>query len=159
MDRHAYCPHCAGALRDAGRAQRCTACDRLHYRDPRVGVGVVVHDDQDRLLLVRRARGDGKGLWALPAGFVDADEDPRAAAARECLEETGLAVQVGDVIDVYASNGGAASFFLSFHAQVTGGALQAADDADDAGWFAHDDLPELAFESTRRAAGVPVSRA
>lgn len=153
MDRHAHCPRCGGPLVDAGRAQRCTACDRLHYRDPKVGVGVVVRDDQDRLLLVRRRYNPGKGRWALPAGFVDANEDPRAAAARECLEETGLVVQVGDVVDVYASNGGAASFFLAFHARVTGGALQAADDADDAGWFARDALPELAFESTVRAAG------
>lgn len=158
MDPHLHCPRCGGLLEPAGRAQRCTACDRVHHRDPKVGVGVVVRDDQDRLLLVRRRYAPGKGLWALPAGFVDAGEDPRAAAARECLEETGLVVEVGEVVDVYAAKGGAASFFLAFRAVVRGGVLQAADDAADVGWFARNALPELAFESTLDAAGTPAPR-
>lgn len=62
----------------------------------------------------------------------------------------------GGVIDVYPSKvtGGhrGASFFLAFEAQVIGGVLAAADDALDAGFFGADDLPELAFESTRDAA-------
>ena len=159
MPVHTHCPRCGGLLVDDGRAQRCTACDRLHHRDPKVGVGVVVRDIQDRLLLVRRAHDPARGLWALPAGFVDADEDPRAAAARECLEETGLLVEIGEVVDVYASRGGAASFFIAFQAVVRGGVLQVGDDADDAGWFARNALPALAFESTQRAAGAGVSGA
>ena len=154
MDPHLHCPRCGGVLRDELRAQRCTGCGRPHYRDPKVGVGVVVRDDQDRLLLVQRRHDPGKGLWALPAGFVDADENPRVAAARECLEETGLVVDVGDVVDVYAAKGGAASFFLAFRARVTGGVLAAADDAVDAGWFARDALPALAFDSTIAAASA-----
>lgn len=154
MEPHLHCPRCGGTLVADGRAQRCTSCDRLHHRDPKVGVGVVVRDDQDRLLLVQRRHDPGKGLWALPAGFVDADEDPRAAAARECLEETGLAVEVGDVVDVYAARGGAASFFLAFRARVTGGVLAAADDAVDARWFTRDTMPALAFDSTVAAAGA-----
>jgi ADP-ribose pyrophosphatase YjhB (NUDIX family) len=114
-----------------------------------VGVGVVVHDEDGRLLLVQRAVAPGKGLWALPAGFVDADEDPRAAAAREALEETGLVVDVGAVVDVYPVPGpGGASFFLAFEAKAVGGTLAAADDALDARFFAAHELPELAFDST-----------
>lgn len=146
-----HCPACGGLLVAEGRAQRCAACDRVHHRDPKVGVGVVVRDAEDRLLLVRRANDPARGLWALPAGFVDADEDPRAAAARECQEETGLLVEVGAVVDVYPSGGGAASFFLVFAATVVGGELQADDDAADAGFFARHELPPLAFESTRAA--------
>jgi 8-oxo-dGTP diphosphatase len=105
----------------------------------------------------------GKGLWALPAGYVDAGEDPRLAAARETQEETGLQVQVGAVVDVYPSSvtGGhrGASFFLAFRAEVVGGTLAAADDALDAGFFAADELPELAFESTRDAVQRVLSRA
>jgi ADP-ribose pyrophosphatase YjhB (NUDIX family) len=112
-----------------------------------VGVGAVVRDEQGRLLLVLRGVPPQKGLWALPAGFVDADEHPRVAAAREVLEETGLDVTVGDVIDVW-DGGGGASFFLAFHAEVTGGTLAAADDVEDARFFALDSLPSLAFEST-----------
>lgn len=154
-----YCSACAGRLDHTGRHPVCTACGRTHHRDPKVGVGVVAVQD-GRLLLVRRGVPPGKGLWALPAGFVDAGEDPREAAAREAYEETGLRVEVGRVVDVYPSTvtGGhpthghrGASFFLAFEARVVGGTLAAADDALDAAFFGPDDLPELAFESTRDA--------
>ena len=155
----AFCSSCAAVLEETSAHPVCTGCGRTAFRDPKVGVGVVVHDDQGRLLLVRRGVGPGKGLWALPAGFVDADEDPRVAAAREAREETGLSVEVGAVVDVYPTPGrGGASFFLAFEARVVGGRLAAADDALDAGFFAPDDLPELAFETTRDAARRVVQR-
>ena len=155
----AFCTACAAPLDSSGRHPVCTACGRTHFRDPKVGVGVVVHDDAGRLLLVRRGVGPGKGLWALPAGFVDAGEDPRLAAARETYEETGLAVEVGAVVDVYPTPGhGGASFFLAFEARVVGGVLAAGDDALDAGFFGAQELPALAFESTRDAARRALGR-
>lgn len=131
----------------------CTACGRLHHLDPAVGVGAVVRDGAGRLLLVLRGVQPGRGRWALPAGFVDAGEDPRDAAAREVLEETGLHVRCGEVVDVYpgSGTGHGASFFLAFRAELLGGTLAAADDALDARFFALSELPELAFDSTRDA--------
>jgi 8-oxo-dGTP diphosphatase len=151
-----FCPSCGGPLPEVaapGTPQRCEQCGRLHFRDPKVGVGVVVHDESGRLLLVRRGVEPGAGKWALPAGFVDAGEDPRDAARREALEETGLEVVVGAVIDSYPGEpGSGVTFFLSFEAAVVGGTLQAGDDATDVGFFAPDALPELAFSSTQFAA-------
>ncbi len=150
MERARHCGACGGVL-DGGRPHpACTACGRTAFRDPKVGVGALVRDGSGRLLLVRRGIPPGKGLWALPAGYVDADEDPRAAAAREVREETGLEVVCGAVVDVYPGGGGA-SFFLAFEATLTGGTLAASDDALDAAFFAVTELPELAFESTRDA--------
>ena len=154
MDVPRCCSACGGLLGDERPHPVCAACGRTAFRDPKVGVGAVVHDDAGRLLLVRRGVQPGKGRWALPAGYVDADEDPRAAAAREVLEETGLVAEVGAVIDVYPGGGGA-SFFLAFEARLVGGALQAGDDALDARFFDLADLPEIAFASTRAAAGLP----
>ena len=145
-----FCPQCAAALDVTGPVPVCTGCGRTQHRDPKVGAGVVARDEAGRLLLVQRGVQPGRGLWSLPAGYVDADEDPRDTAARETLEETGLVVEVGRVVDVYPGGGGA-SFFLAFEAEVVGGALAAADDALDARFFGVDELPELAFESTRAA--------
>ena len=155
MDDARFCSACGGPLDGATPHPACTACGRTAFRDPKVGVGAVVLDRAGRLLLVRRGVDPQRGRWALPAGFVDAGEDPRAAAAREVREETGLDVEVGDVVDVYAGSaatGGGASFFIAFRARVVGGALEAGDDAEDAAFFAQDGLPDLAFASTAAAA-------
>jgi ADP-ribose pyrophosphatase YjhB (NUDIX family) len=58
-------------------------------------VGALVHDDEGRLLVVRRAHEPGRGQWSVPGGRVEPGEDDVAAVAREVLEETGLHVVVG----------------------------------------------------------------
>jgi ADP-ribose pyrophosphatase YjhB (NUDIX family) len=150
-----FCPACGSAfpaIADPRSPLQCEACGRILYRDPKVAVGVVVHDTDGRLLLVRRAISPAEGRWALPAGFVSSHEDPREAARREALEETGLEVTVGKVIDCYPGEPGSdVTFFLAFEATIDGGRLLAGDDASDVGFFAADALPEIAFESTRDA--------
>ena len=58
-------------------------------------VGALVHDDDGRLLVVRRGREPGKGRWSVPGGRVEPGETDLAAVQREVLEETGLHVTVG----------------------------------------------------------------
>ena len=59
--------------------------------------GAIVHDATGRLLLIRRGREPGRGLWSLPGGRCEAGEDAAAAAVRETYEETGLVVTAGTV--------------------------------------------------------------
>ncbi len=152
----AYCPKCATPLitRPVGDKLRraCPVCDFIHFTDPKVGVGVFVVQD-GKVLLVRRRMKPERGKWSIPAGFLDYGEDPKVTAAREAQEETGLIVVVDGLVDVYHNppgNGGA-SIFILYRAHVVNGRLQAGDDADAAGFFALDELPELAFASTRDA--------
>jgi 8-oxo-dGTP diphosphatase len=58
-------------------------------------VGALVHDDQGRLLVVRRAREPAAGRWSVPGGRVEGDESDYQAVVREVLEETSLHVVVG----------------------------------------------------------------
>jgi ADP-ribose pyrophosphatase YjhB (NUDIX family) len=58
-------------------------------------VGALVHDDDARLLVVRRGREPGRGLWSVPGGRVEPGESDAAAGEREVLEEPGLHVTVG----------------------------------------------------------------
>jgi len=65
----------------------------------------VAADGTVELLLTRiSARGHHSGAWTLPGGGVDHGEPPRAAVVRELAEETGLAVVVGDLLDVHDSH-------------------------------------------------------
>ena len=93
------------------------------------------------------------GMWALPAGYMDYDETPRAALRREVKEETGLDVAVGDVLDVFPlDNPDARGVIILYWARADAGEPHAADDVSDVRWFTPDELPsELAFESTRQA--------
>ena len=128
----------------------CPACGWIHFADPKVAAAVLVERDGE-ILLVQRSFNPHQGKWSLPAGFVNAGEDPAAAAQRECLEETGLTVRITRLLDVYAKkeHPGGADFIIVYGAEVVSGNLAAADDADDAAFFARDALPELAFDATK----------
>ena len=158
-EEFAYCPQCATPLltRQVGDKPRraCPACGYVYFTDPKVGVGVLVVEN-GRLLLIRRAMNPQKGKWSIPAGFVDSGEDPQKTAVRETFEETNLEVAITGLEDVYfnanAKPGQAgASIFIMYHAELLGGNLQAGDDAADAGFFDLQNLPELAFDSTKIA--------
>ena len=67
---------------------------------PIVGVGAVIIDG-GRALVVRRATEPLKGEWSIPGGVLELGETLRAGAAREALEETGVTVEVGEVLEVF----------------------------------------------------------
>lgn len=149
-----YCPRCAAPVVSMVKFGRerpvCPACGWIFFADPKVAAAVLV-EQENRILLVRRVNEPFRGLWTLPAGFVNADEDPAEAAIRECLEETGLEVALAGILEIIHGREHArgADFVIFYRGQVTGGNLQAGDDADAAAWFQRGSLPELAFQSTR----------
>ena len=64
-------------------------------------VVAVIIDDQERVLLTRRSIPPFKGMWVMPGGKIDLGEPIAVALRREVDEEVGLAVEVGDLIDVF----------------------------------------------------------
>ena len=144
-----YCAICGGLLESRSASGRmrpyCRRCDMPVYFDPKVAVVVFIEVD-DRVLLIQRAVDPGKGKWALPAGFVDYDEAPEAAAVRETLEETRLEVRIDKLLAVFPKRDhGLADFVIAYSAKVLDGEARAGDDAADVGWFARGDLPPLVF--------------
>lgn len=129
----------------------CTGCGCCCYLDPKV-VACTLIQDQGRVLLVKRAEGKYQGLWNLPGGFVDRGEPPEEAACRECLEETGLVVEVGSLMGIFSERG-QVEIVLTYEAHVLSGRLEAGEEASDIGWFGQNDIPwgSLAFDSTRRS--------
>jgi 8-oxo-dGTP diphosphatase len=108
-------------------------------------VGAIVHDAQGRLLLIRRGRPPGAGLWSLPGGRVEPGESDAEALVREMSEETGLRVEPGSLVGRVErpGPGGVTYDILDYAAIVTGGGLAAGDDADDARWVTATELRDL----------------
>ena len=73
---------------------------RQYPERPIVGVGAVIVDE-GKIVLVKRKYEPLKGHWSLPGGMVEVGETLEAALTREMLEETGLSVAVGPVIEVF----------------------------------------------------------
>ena len=150
-----YCPRCGTPLAQADRFGRlrpvCPACDWIYFADPKVAAAVLV-EREGQVLLVRRANDPQRGLWTLPAGFIDGGEDPRLAAERECLEETGLQVRVTSLLDVMygLEHPRGAHIIIFYSAETLAGELQPGDDVDAAAFFPRDELPPLAFSTTRK---------
>ncbi len=69
----------------------CLRCGRIHYDNPKVLVGIIVHW-RDRIVLCRRATDPAKGCWNVPMGFLEQGESLEEAGVRELREETGLHV-------------------------------------------------------------------
>lgn len=80
-----------------------------------VAAAVVRHEG--RILLTKRPAGTHlEGFWEFPGGKVEADEDPRDAVARECLEECAIELEVGEIIDVIFHQFETKSVLLLFYA-------------------------------------------
>ncbi|HVF05451.1 MAG TPA: NUDIX domain-containing protein [Frankiaceae bacterium] len=91
----------------------------------------MIRDPAGRVLLVQRANEPSRGLWSIPGGRIEPGETARAAAAREVREETGLDVEVGELLQTVDLG---PYVVADFAATVTGGTLRAGDDALDARW-------------------------
>ena len=148
-----FCPHCAGRLGpkiiDERERLVCRECGFIFYINPKVAAGALIKTE-GRVVLVRRGIEPRLGYWALPSGFAEYGETIEETAIRECREETGLEVELDDLLGVYSVN---SNFYghlilVLYSAHVVGGELIAGDDASEAGLFAPAELPEdLAFQA------------
>lgn len=153
-----FCAHCGGRLaapatpRPGGAPWQCTACGRPVYEDPKVAAAVIIEHDGGVVLLRRAQRDMAHGRWILPGGHVDRWEVVEDAARREAREETGLEVELTDLLGVYSYDDWA--WVLVVHtAAAAGGALRPGREALDLAVFTPEAIPwpDLGFRSTRDA--------
>ena len=80
----------------------CPACGFIAYVNPRLVVTTIPVTDAGEALLLRRGMEPSRGKWAQPGGFMEIDESVTEAAIRETLEETGILVEPGRIVGLYA---------------------------------------------------------
>src|SRR5579885_3502749 len=128
-----FCIACGAALEQHeafGRLRPvCSRCGRVHFDDPKVGVGVVATRD-GAILLTRRNHEPRMGEWSFPAGFVDAYENVAEAAAREACQEPGSRV-----------------VFIAFAAEAGEETPICGDECLEVRYFPPEALPPLAFDT------------
>jgi 8-oxo-dGTP diphosphatase len=125
---------------------------------PVVAVGaVIIHDD--KMLMIRRGKEPGKGLWSIPGGRVEHGEYLTDALQREVKEETDLDVSVDTLIGILEVVGDPHYVIHDYSAALTGSTdARAGGDVDEVEWVALDDIPNRdctpRFLETMRAWGV-----
>ncbi|MFI7077886.1 (deoxy)nucleoside triphosphate pyrophosphohydrolase [Micromonospora sp. NPDC049903] len=78
------------------RTERANGGGQAARRDPKVIVGAAIIEDGRVLACARSAPPEVAGMWEFPGGKVEPGESETAALARECAEELGVRVEIGD---------------------------------------------------------------
>jgi len=128
---------------------KCPHCNQeIKPRNPFPTVDIIIEIGDKIVLIERKNPPHG---WALPGGFVDYGESYEAAAAREALEETGIAVANLRQFRTYSEPGRDPRFHTASTVFIATGAGSpvAGDDAGNARLFSRDRLPDLVFDHAR----------
>jgi ADP-ribose pyrophosphatase YjhB (NUDIX family) len=121
----------------------------MPHAQPRIGVGAVVWKGRS-VLLIQRGKAPRLGEWSIPGGGQMLGETLREAAEREVMEETGVTIRVGDLIDVVdalfrTDDGNLAHHYtlIDFAADYVEGEAVAGDDAAAVAWVDVDALAQF----------------
>ncbi|TCO80466.1 ADP-ribose pyrophosphatase YjhB (NUDIX family) [Plasticicumulans lactativorans] len=150
-----FCSHCAGrvSLRipPGDRLPRfvCEACGTVHYENPRIVAGCIP-EWEGRVLLCRRAIEPRRGLWTLPAGFMEKGESADEAAARETFEEAQARVEVLGLYTLY-NLPHISQVYLMYRARLLDGVFAAGEETLEADLFDESMVPwdDIAFPTVR----------
>jgi ADP-ribose pyrophosphatase YjhB (NUDIX family)/GNAT superfamily N-acetyltransferase len=149
-----YCPVCGhtlGQREEGGRIrQACENCGYVHYVNPVPAVGILIEMDGG-IVLIRRNNPPHQGRWALPSGFIEADESAEEAAIREAHEETGLHIEILELagINSFPEGPPISGIMIFYRARPLSGDLRGGDDASEAKVFLPEDIPLLPFRTHR----------
>lgn len=127
---------------------------RDYPEHPIIGVGAVIVQS-GRVLLVRRDTEPLRGEWSVPGGMLELGEKLRDGICREVQEETGLDVEVGEVLDVFDSIFtdplGRTQYhyvLIDYLCKPLSGEAHAASDVSDVRWVSAEALPAIGLRES-----------
>lgn len=155
MLKYRFCPLCghnlrAGFLVDRERSY-CPACGYVRYENPLPSVAAIAQLD-GHIVIIKRSVDPGKGLWTLPAGFIEVAETPQQACLRELNEETGMKGTVIGLIDAYHELADVYGDILNliYYVELFPGVPQAGDDVEAVTMVPAREVGDLGFQCFNR---------
>jgi ADP-ribose pyrophosphatase YjhB (NUDIX family) len=147
-----YCSNCGQLLThitppgDDRARYYCNACGTIHYQNPTMVVGCIV-EQQNRILMCRRAIEPGYGKWTLPAGYLENGETVSEGAARETFEEARAKVEILAPYALY-NICYVNQIYLMFRARLADGSFRAGSESLEVKLFPEDEIPwdQIAFQ-------------
>jgi len=127
---------------------------REYPEHPIIGVGAVIVEG-GRVLLVRRDTEPLRGEWSVPGGMLELGEKLRDGVCREALEETGVTVEPGEVLEVFDSiftdKLGKTQYhyvLIDYLCRPISGVAQAGSDVSDVRWISLEALPAMGLRQS-----------
>ena len=127
----------------------CPACHTIHYENPLNVVGTVPYWG-DKVLLCKRNIEPRRGLWTLPAGFMELQETTAEGAARETVEEAGAQFEMEDLFTL-VNVARVGQVHLFYRARLTSDRFEPGVETMEARLFLESEIPwdDIAFRTTR----------
>lgn len=148
-----FCPRCGGNLNPQGKNLLiCSNCGFNFYINAIPCSAVIIENEKQEIMLVKRKFDPMKGYWDWPGGFFDAGESLENSVKREIKEELGIKIKLGKIIGVYEDiykfqNIVNYTLCTIVSAKITGGEIRALDDVSEYKYFPKNQIlkQKLAF--------------
>lgn len=153
-----HCPRCGNVLKPNNPALSvCGNCEFVNYFNPKPCTIIIVRNDQNEILFIRRNHEPSKGMWDAPGGFVEHGENFEEGARREAKEEIGVGLRelryLTSVIDSYEyKRVSYETLAVVFTAKLNGDQdITLSEENSEYRWFSEQDIPfdQIAFPSIK----------
>ena len=156
-----FCSNCGSSNKfgriDGNSRFYCFKCNTIHYENPKPAATLVCPNNNDEILVVKRAVNPGKGLWGLPGGFIEKGETPEMAAERELKEETRLIGLVVKTLGTCSHHNTIFGDILLIGLEVKikdWSIMEAGDDTEQTALFPIKAIPKLAFKCHEKIVNI-----
>jgi len=150
-----YCPMCRTLLKKKEVEEHlrlvCPKCGWVNYENPIPSVAILLKNPNNEILLIKRNVEPEKEKWALPSGFIEAEETTEDATIRELKEETNLRGKIKRLLGVYIEHPKIYKSILviGYEVEFISGSLLAGSDCSKAKFFPLEELPPIPFSAHR----------